>query len=259
MDNYIHCKEIRSNFLSGYRKVKTKFILAIITVVKSDDYALMQTRNSLGHIPDEVQWIIQAHCSTYHQPKITGNIYELRSSDTGIYNAMNRALEFVDADWVLFMNAGDCLEISLDKLVSMLNSIKIRSKRTLVFNWLVNNKLRTPKIYKMRLGSAFSHQAAIISCDQFKNRRYNEKFKLAADYLFFLESHVTGVKLHYRSNILSQVLPGGVSDVKRRQVYHEFLKAQNTVGYDTRVSYFIFLLSYLLNEFKSLIKWFLRK
>ena len=152
---------------------------------------------------------------------------------------MNIALGFVDADWILFLNAGDCLEISLTDLLVILEKKK-SINCTLTFDWLVNNKRRQPNIKKFRFGSVFSHQAAIISSDQFANRSYNEKYLLAADYEFFMQGYLNNVNYDYVPQTLSSILPGGISDTRRNSVYYEFLTVQNSFGYNKYINYLNF-------------------
>ena len=232
---------------------KSKYLLSIITVEKDDIEGRVATRSSLGRIPMEVQWIEKSHSLTEKTCKISENTIRITSSDTGIYNAMNEALSYRDSEWVLFLNSGDCLIIDLDKLTNILLSYE-SINTTLIFNWLVNGKVFEPDFYKLRYGSAFSHQAAIISSDQFDHKNYNEKYELAADYEFFLQKWCTSTKFISIPVVLSKILPGGLSDTRRNRVYQEFYEIQNIAGFNKFCNFLICHKNKILNYLKIPIK-----
>jgi hypothetical protein len=232
---------------------KSKYLLSIITVEKDDIEGKIATRSSLGSIPMEVQWIEKSHSSTEKTYKMSDNIIKITSTDTGIYNAMNEALSHRDSEWVLFLNSGDCLNIDLDKLTNILRSYE-SINTTLIFDWLVNGVVFKPNFFKLRYGSAFSHQAAIISSDQFDHKNYNEKYKLAADYEFFLQKWGTSTKFISIPVVLSKILPGGLSDTRRNRVYQEFYQIQNSVGFNKFFNFLIYQKNKILNYLKTPIK-----
>ena len=135
--------------------------------------------------------------------------------------------------------------MSVSKLVRILQQKD--SKNTIVlFNWLMGKKKGVPNIKKLRFGSAFSHQAAVISAEQFMDRRYNEEYKLAADYDFFIEAMLQNVNFLHVPITLSRILPGGVSDVNRNVVFLEFLKIQNFHSLNKLLNYINYFKKYWL-------------
>ena len=238
------------------KKLNSQFDLCIVTVVKDNANALERTKASLLQIPQNVQWVVQSFSSESYQEKVGANIIFNYSADTGIYNAMNEALKSVTATWLLFLNAGDCLSIQLEKLTGIINEFD-SVKTSLLFNWSFQEKVYKPKLQKIKNGSAFCHQAVVISFDQFENQRYDEKYFLASDYKFFLSAYLLGCKFTEIETQLVRIEPGGVSDIRRAHVYHEFLDIQLEHGLGTMRSFLYFLknltLHYLKVPFKILV------
>ncbi|MDB2603335.1 hypothetical protein N9Y59_01660 [Planktomarina temperata] len=235
------------------KKLNTRFDLCIVTVVKDNANALERTKESLLQIPKNVQWIVQSFSSESYREKVGANIVFNYSADTGIYNAMNEALKCVNATWVLFLNAGDCLDIQLEKLTRIIKKFD-SEKTSLLFNWSFREKVCRPKLQKIKNGSAFCHQAVIISFDQFENQRYDEKYFLASDYKFFLSAYLLGCEFTEIETQLVRIEPGGVSDTRRVHVYSEFLDIQLEHGLGTMRSFLYFLKNLTLHYLKVPVK-----
>ena len=87
--------------------------LSIVTVVKNDSERLSRTASSiLIQSSDDFEWIIWDSMSTDDTRQIIaalgeGYISYLTGYDSGIYDGMNKALEYTNGKWILFLNAGD--------------------------------------------------------------------------------------------------------------------------------------------------------
>ena len=230
-----------------------KYLLSIITVEKDDEIGWLKTKSSLGGIPDTVQWITKSHSSEIDSYDCNANEIKIKSNDHGIYNAMNIALNFCDAEWILFLNSGDCLVIGLNDLTETLMKYE-NSKRIILFNWLVGARKRQPRLTGIRYGSSFSHQAAIISADLFETLRYSEEYSLASDYDFFVKMHRKSVHFDVNPAILSRILPGGVSDTRRVDVFREFKTIQNKNGFNRFISFLNYTKNIFLDKIKRVIK-----
>jgi hypothetical protein len=229
------------------------YVLSIITIEKDDREGHSATQLSLGEIPGDVQWIVKSYSSEDKKYETIGNVTKITSPDTGIYNAMNEAVGHCRSDWVLFLNAGDCLTTTLQELTDILKMYG-GNNTTLIFNWSVYGRIFTANIKKIRYGSAFSHQAAVISADQFQQTKYNEKYELAADYDFFLKSWRGSTRFIQVPLTLSKIQPGGVSDTRRIQVYREFHAIQNCANLSRSINYTIFLKNTIINVLKKPFK-----
>ena len=86
--------------------------LSIITVVLNDHHNIEKTIQSILNQNIKLEYIVVDGSSTDGTleiiEKYKDNIDILISQkDSGIYNAMNKAIEMASGEWICFMNSGD--------------------------------------------------------------------------------------------------------------------------------------------------------
>ena len=124
-----------------------------------------------------------------NQDKIS---YWVSESDKGIYNAMNKGIKIATGDFVIFMNGGDCFYTN-----SVLE--EIMPDLTPEFDIYYGNcyKMRPNskrlKTYPKKLSFSFFYSASLNHQSTFIRRSlfdkyfyYNENFKIASDWEFFI-------------------------------------------------------------------------
>ena len=118
--------------------------------------------------------------------------YWVSENDLGIYNAMNKGIQFAKGDYLLFMNSGDelisdsnvletCTELLVEDIVAfdcyLEKENKIVGKRTHI------EKPTLFYVYK----NGLKHQSTFIKRSLFeKIGLYNETYKIAGDYEFWI-------------------------------------------------------------------------
>lgn len=126
-----------------------------------------------------------------YQDKLT---YWVSEPDKGIYNAMNKGINVATGDYLLFMNSGDSLiedanifNVCNEKLVEDIVAFdcflekdnKITGRRTHIEN---------PTLFYV-YKKGFKHQSTFIKRSLFgKVGFYNESYKIAGDYEFWIRS-----------------------------------------------------------------------
>lgn len=121
--------------------------------------------------------------------KLNANQYQLvQKVDSGIYDAMNQALELVDNnDRVLFLNCGDELSEQFIKNYDMLNTPKAD---ILYADTLMRDKLvKAPESldFAFFLGKTINHQSLIIKGFLLKKYLFNTHYKIVADWILLFE------------------------------------------------------------------------
>lgn len=113
--------------------------------------------------------------------------------DNGIFNAMNKSLEYISGDYVIFMNAGDVF-CSADTLERVFLNKEYNEKIIYGDSILHNNSgylyRKNASIYETKAtlrdyiykGQGICHQAMFTKVDVLKKIKFNEKYKLGADY-----------------------------------------------------------------------------
>jgi glycosyltransferase involved in cell wall biosynthesis len=150
--------------------------------------------------------------------------YTLSEPDSGIYDAMNKGIQAATGEWILFLNAGDIFHEKLD-----LATIKFEwpnNTEFVVFPFVIEGDFqpRLPDL-AVRFGMPTSHQAMLISSKIAKQFKLNSKYKVAADYEFFLRRKMLNNDCVYVEHIiLSRVLPGGYSAENLSTMRKEYQK-----------------------------------
>lgn len=102
----------------------------------------------------------------------------LSEKDAGIYDAMNKALKYINGEWVYFLGADDVLLPAFSNMVQNLHDC------TAIYysNVLVKGKKHSGRVsdYYMAKGGIY-HQAIIYPKSVFDNYSYNVSYKIVAD------------------------------------------------------------------------------
>ena len=202
--------------------------LSIITVNLNDKAGLEKTVKSvISQSFSDFEFIIIDGQSTdgsidvidQYKSKIS---YWVSEKDSGIYNAMNKAIDLVSGDWICFMNSGDMIYDS-NVLKNVLPNFD--DELDVVYgDWEVRyeNKKRVLKgdedIENIWKGMLFSHQSCFVKKDILKQYKFNETNRITADYELFYTLYKANKKFRYIPMIVASVSAGGLSDIKRVEV-----------------------------------------
>lgn len=122
--------------------------------------------------------------------------------DSGLYNAMNKAIDFSTGDYIIFMNSGDvfCDDRVLEDMILHLHS-------DLVYGNVIRKTRDGDRLEKyhgkwklmclLLMGRMMSHQAVLTKSDIMKQYRFNEQFKICADYDFIVRAKKNGCSIRY--------------------------------------------------------------
>ena len=136
------------------------------------------------------------------------------SFDTGLYNAMNRGLGEVSDGWVLFLNAGDTLvtKVALEEIFNVL----INTKNDIVqFQSIYSDKTKRPKKhfskYSLFLGrNMHIHPALLVNVSSVGGLRFDENYKIAADYKMAIEL-IKEYRFQFADVAITNFEGGGIS------------------------------------------------
>lgn len=114
--------------------------------------------------------------------------------DSGLYNAMNKSLDHISADYVIFMNSGDLFfdNMVLADTAPLLGADIVYGnahKRCESGDYIEKYKGTRFEPYKMMLcGAFFCHQAQFTKTSIMKSYRFRESHKITADYDFIVRA-----------------------------------------------------------------------
>lgn len=121
--------------------------------------------------------------------------YFISESDEGIYDAMNKGLKIAQGDYVLFLGADDHL-IS-ENILSEISTILITNTQLIWYGNVYrpyNNDIYCGKFCKYKLAvKNIPHQGIFYPKNIYKNKTYDTKYKIFADYHYNISLFSTNV------------------------------------------------------------------
>lgn len=162
-----------------------------------------------------------------YKTKITQIVSE---PDTGIYNAMNKGINLANGQYTLFMNCGDTFA-STNTLETTAKAIDNKSFDVVYGNVIKEKEHRYIEIEaeepqnKHRM--YFCHQSAFVRTQLLKETRFDEKYKMSADFKLFkilYNRNCTFNKVDFPIAIFDTK---GISKTKRAAGLYENIKIIN--------------------------------
>jgi glycosyltransferase involved in cell wall biosynthesis len=156
--------------------------------------------------------------------KYQGRIKLISERDTGIYDAMNKALKVANGDYVLFMNAGDEIYApdTVAKVFATADDADIYYGETEMINdkgeSLGQRRHKAPEKFTWRsfkYGMSVSHQAIYIR--RSLTDQYNERYHLSADIDWIIRAAKKAKKIVKVDGYVAKYLVGGMSKQKHKQ------------------------------------------
>ena len=177
-------------------------MVSIITVNYNDAKGLARTITSVvNQTFKDIEYIVVDGGSTDSSLEIIKQYAEkistwISEKDKGVYHAMNKGISLAKGDYLLFLNSGDCF-VSDDIISRVFSEFQV--DKDIVFGNLLlesNGEIIREKTYPDKLtfkyffyNESLPHPASFIKRSLFdKVGKYNEDFKIAADWEFWLKA-----------------------------------------------------------------------
>lgn len=180
----------------------------------------------------EIELVIKDGCSTDATNDIVSTFQEhiahhLISTDKGVYDAMNQALDCATGEWVYFLGADDQLASpsSLSELISdaaKSNDLVIGRTRN-----MPPRHAKVPEWYEpswsrsIRLRNTVHHQGVAYRKNVFATYRYPIRFKVLADYHLNLKLFFDGKKASISASHVANCGSDGISKTFNEALYKE--------------------------------------
>lgn len=135
--------------------------------------------------------------------------------DDGIFDAMNSSLESISEDYVLFLNAGDYLadEHVISHVENYLNQNEcdICYGDFYRYNGNKRKKVVSGEPFELPRRMITTHQAIFTKTELLKRHLYETRYKMAADYNFYLNMFLLGKTFLHYHKVIVYFQVGGIS------------------------------------------------
>ena len=237
---------------SNFLKHKEPLISIITVSFNADKYIEKCIKSVISQPFQNIEHIIIDGNSTDNTVPILKiydqNIAYWRSEkDTGIYNAMNKALKFAKGKWFYFLGADDSLLAGFSKMAE-----RLKHENTLYYgNCIANGRILGGKISKYQVAKRnVCHQAVFYPASVFKKYQYIEKYCIYADHALNIQcwSDTEFIKKYFKLSIADYNLNGFSSHAS-----DDFFKADKPEFIKSNLGNIVYY-RYLFKKWKEQLK-----
>ena len=187
-----------------------KTINSILNQTYTDYEYIIQDADS----QDNTNYIINTYKPLFENKGIT--LKHNIEKDSGIYDAMSKALNCAEGEWIIYMNAGDCFfssSVLSDIFYRIIDSeIGVLYGHTMVELNRKNYKLVAIHDEQLlKSGMSMGHQSMLVRKSLLEKYGFNLKYKIAADYELCLNLYINNIKFLRLNLIVSRYSREGIS------------------------------------------------
>lgn len=212
--------------------------LTIVTINYNNSVGLARTYNSiLNQDFTDFDWVIidggskDGSLDTISKEQFKG-LRVVSEPDNGIYDAMNKGIDHVTTDFVMFLNSGDILEnpkvlgklnkfTNQDDCSNIYGNIRIQSDTNIERHW----NSGSINFFKVLFGWHPPHPATIYRLDNLKKiSGYDTGYSIAADYDVFLRLYRAGGEFKYFNECIAVMEKPGASGTSPYQILRSNLQ-----------------------------------
>lgn len=220
--------------------------ISCITVCRNCRKDLKKTLNSLleqtykdfevvvidGASTDGTKEMLEQYQEVFEQKNV--RLSFISEPDNGIYDAMNKGIKHAMGEWTIFLNAGDWLACA-DTFHQVFFRKRYQDVSAIYGNYTVvyGNKYKYVKCKQhreMKKDKPSCHQAFFNRTSLLQNRGFNTKYKIMADYEWYLHLYLQGKNMKYIDVDICFYEGYGVSSYNKKQCYNERMEISKEAG-----------------------------
>ncbi len=179
----------------------------------------------------------------------------LSEPDNGIYDAMNKAINYAKGNWIVFLGADDVITSEFSDMVNYL-----QDDHTIYYGDVLFYGKEFRKVYDDYYLTKLNicHQGIFYPKAVFEKYQYDTKYRVYADYHLNLRCwHDPEFAFEHRSHLVASFNEGGFSTTTKDEVF-ECERDQLFKRYLTRKSYYRYL-NRTIGWFKTAIRFILNR
>lgn len=215
----------------------SSILLSIITVTRNCSQTLQRTLKSVACVKSKyieyIEYIVVDGASvdgTLDVLKSSGDLIDtlLSEPDSGIYDAMNKAVGLARGEYVLFINGDDeLIEDGFKVVIPTLERrfFNIICASTLARNDVSSDEVLVAKPSRLMFFNSVPHPSSFVRRELLLRSPFREDLRIVSDYDFFLGAYLAGQSFCVLSVLTALHQRGGASgDVLRSQEELEFVR-----------------------------------
>lgn len=197
--------------------VVTVCLNAVLTIEKTIQSVICQDYQDVEYIIIDGQ-SADGTLEVIQKYKAIKGVKIFTGKDTGLYNAMNKGIDVCTGDYVIFLNSGDMFIDggALSKIAGQIEEKKLNGKMAgLVYGNVIKiyeNGTRMEKypgrytVFKLlMMGKMPCHQAIFARTDVLRKYRFDESYKICADFDFLIRCLHGRIRMEYIDVDVSKV------------------------------------------------------
>lgn len=207
-------------------------VLAVIIVVRNDPAGLSVTLSGFHKPAENVHFLIwdggSNKAALARQRGLCPPLVNFATGgpDRGVFDGMQRAVNSVDSEWVIFMNAGDRFanESALPELIECARTtsadVIYGNHRVIYPNGRKWERRALPlKLLDRRM--VFCHQACLTRRQWLLRYPFQPEL-ITADFGLYHRMYRDGARFQYVDRVIAEVAAGGMSDLQRTRNIREY-------------------------------------
>ena len=188
-------------------------VISVVTVVLNNVEHIQRTVESvIGQSYPKIEYIVIDGGSKDGTVDILNKFTEyisilISEPDKGLYDAMNKGTNLATGEWIIYMNSGDRLydstvlsRIFIDNYHKIMDTSFIYTDAIAELKY--SSKRITPRNIRWTwIRNLAVHQSTIVKTSLAKEKRFNLKYEIAADYDFVRYAYTHGAKFLYLDDV----------------------------------------------------------
>lgn len=243
-----------------------KEIVKTLESVLAQDYRDFEYIIKDGNSSDSTMDIVRSYIPKFEEKGI--RIVVDSSSDNGIYDAMNIAVEESKGSWVNFMNAGDCFYN--ETVLTDIFFDRHYPSAAILYGDCVEYEYGRFYLFEKRPDMItdvmpFSHQSVFANRTLLSRLPFKTEFRYSADYDFLLSAHERGMHFADTGVIVCITTKDGISSVNYKDMLLESAAIRRSHNMTMpspeemiRVEKELRIKQYVLDHFPRFIKKYIR-
>ena len=208
--------------------------ISIVTINWNNKAGLEKTCASVASQTTDYEWVIIDGGSTDGSVEVIHQFdnyisYWVSEPDKGIYNAMNKGIDAVSGDYVLFLNSGDAL-VANDVIEKVKKFLLEDPKDFVVGCVICGGKYANQIVPPVEVTGTFlfekylSHPASFVKSHLLKKLRFDENYRIASDWIFSVKALMFENASYSPMNIC--VSDYDLTGVSTRQLWDSFAEKE---------------------------------